>query len=236
MELKCEFKYDPYEDGRIFYTCFIKNQKIPEANETNLKYIGNHLPGHSNNDVVDVIFKECSISKVTQGLTQVFPNMKDLSIWYSDLKNVTKFDLIEYKNLERFGFCYNKIEYLAGDLFEDFKNLNEVVFCGRDLKVVEPNILDGLDKLKMVNFTRNSHYSKHFCNIPGNQGNATLEEVKAELYEKFSENPKNVEKLNFKFKQEIDNLKKLNKDLKLENSKLKLEILKMASVIKKLNS
>lgn len=233
MELNCNFKYDPYVDGRNFYTCFIENQRIPET--SNVKHIGKHLPEHSNEQVIDVIFKKCSMTKVPQGLTKVFPNMQDLSIWNSNLKNVTQLDLVEYKNLKRFGFCFNEIEYLPGDLFEDFKNLNEVVFNGTNLKLVEPNILDGLDKLTMVDFTRNSNYSKRYCSIPGHSGNATLQEVKTELYEKFCKNPKNVEKLNCKLKQKIDNLKKINKDLKIENSKRKLEILKLASVVKNLS-
>ena len=56
-QVNCEFRYDPYEDGRIFYACFIKNQYIPE--DVELTFEGKHDPGHSNNNVIDVIFVNC---------------------------------------------------------------------------------------------------------------------------------------------------------------------------------
>lgn len=67
MEICYEFKYDPYKNGRIFYTCFIRNQLVPES--SNYKFNGKYHSRHSNNDVIDMIFNECNITKVPQGLT-----------------------------------------------------------------------------------------------------------------------------------------------------------------------
>ncbi|XP_070494599.1 uncharacterized protein [Chironomus tepperi] len=224
QELNCEFKYDPYPDGKIIYTCFIRNQHIRENMELNI--IGKHQPSHSNNSVIDVIFVNCGIKKIPQGLTKIFPNMQDLSVWHSNLKEVTKNDLKEYKNLLRFGFCDDKIETLYGDLFEGFEDVQELAFTNnKNLKFIEPNILDGLENLKMVNFTGNSKYFKHFSNISGDLGNATLAEVKAELYAKFCSNPEHVKHAFQKHKVDIDKLKAIvaAKDQEIQELKLKEE-------------
>ncbi|CAG9797648.1 unnamed protein product [Chironomus riparius] len=219
-QLICEFKYDPYIDGRILYACFIKNQQIPADEE--LEFTGRHVSGHSNNNVIDVIFENCDIKKVPQGLTKVFPKMQDLSVWSSNLKKVTKNDLKEYKNLLRFGFCNNEIEFLFGDLFEGFDNVQEVIFSGNEgLKFVEPNILDGLENLNMVNFTGNLKYFKRFSSVQGDLGNATLAEVKAELWKNFCIDPENIKNAYQKHKEEIAILKTFITASDKENQKLK---------------
>jgi len=190
-EILCKYSYERYPDGRLVYVCKI-DQKVISLTPT-LTIKGQHEPCRSNSDVNEVRFVKCIMQNVPQGLTKTFPNMVDLSIWWSNLDKVTRNDMIEYKNLERFGFCENQTEYLPGDLFEGFENLEEIIFNGNKLKIIEPNILDGLEKLKIVNFTGNPNYSKCFSVYPEYNPNATLEEVKSELFEKFySEVPHNV--------------------------------------------
>lgn len=45
-----------------YFLYFIRNQLVPESD--NLKFTGKHHTRNSNNDVINVIFDECNISKI----------------------------------------------------------------------------------------------------------------------------------------------------------------------------
>ena len=141
MEILCSFDYS---NG---YRCFVRNHQIPEGVE--LKFVGTHQAGKTDDDVKCIFFHECKITKVPKGLTKIFRNLEILQINFSDLKNVSRSDLIEYKNFKEFNFYGNNIEYLPGDLFEDFDNLERIFLQNNNFKIVEPNILDGLENLKI---------------------------------------------------------------------------------------
>lgn len=219
MEIFCEYSYDPCEARRVFYTCFVNEQNIPE--DAVLKFTGQHNYGNTNNDVAEVNFSNCNVTKVPQGLTRIFPNMKSLSICGSNLKDLKKIDLIEYKNLEFFGFANNCIEILPGDLFEGFVYLSEISFVGNKLRVIVPNILDGLNNLKLVDFSNNPNYTKLYSEDPETLGNGTLQNVKAELREKYCNNSEIVINANQKYEDEIRALKIAVQNLTQENQALR---------------
>ncbi|CAG9807464.1 unnamed protein product [Chironomus riparius] len=142
MKIPCIFRDNAFLDNKEVYVCEFVEQNIPD----NLKIIpdGSHQYSRRGNlknniDVTGVIFNKCNLTKVPQGLPRIFPNMKIFSIWNSSLKNVSRNDLAEDKNIEKIGFCSNEIEYLPGDLFEEFYNLEEVSFSGNKLTIIEPN-------------------------------------------------------------------------------------------------
>jgi len=227
MEIPCTYdeKYAFY-CGKA-YCCEIKDQFIPKnavirpkgchnLNDLDIKY--------TNEDVIAIVFDNCRITKVPQGLKKTYPNMKILSIWNSSLKNIQKNDLIEYKNLERIGFCDNKIEYLRGDLFEGFENLLELSIYGKEMKLIEPNILDGLDKLDHIELGGKQCPIQSLKNAP-----ELLEVVKNDLILQFYKNHKSIKNLpiiereNKQLKTEIQRLIEENKDLHLKNVKFILE-------------
>jgi len=183
MEFPCVYRDHTFIDKKAAYVCEFTKQNIPE--DVQIIPNGLHAVERKNDDVVGVIFRECGLTKVPQGLTKIFPNLRVLSIWSSTLKNVNKMDLAEYKNIEKLGFCDNKIEYLPGDLLEGFMNLEEVGFNGNELELIEPNILDGLAKLKFVSFVDNPAYNQRFAEAPYSGSNATLEDIKEELIDHF---------------------------------------------------
>jgi len=198
MRFPCVYRDDAFVNDKGVYVCEFIEQEIPE--DIQIVPIGLHAISRKgkmkgNYNVQGVIFNGCTLTKVPQGLTKLFPNMRILSIWSSTLKYVTKDDLAEYKNIERIGFCNNLIEILPGDLFYGFKRLEEVSFNGNKLKLIGPGILDGLDKLKMVNIKDNPAYTKWFSDFPGYKSNATLQEVKDELFVRFYGDGRNVKDL-----------------------------------------
>ena len=183
MDIPCTFNDINLSFNDVFYRCLIKKQYIPDDNDFNI--IGQHLNGKTNDDVTHVQFSICTITKVPKGLTKLFPNMQALRILESKLENISKEDLSEYKNIKRFICKNNEVEFLPGDLFEDFYNLEWISFFKNKLKVIEPNILDGHDNVKVLNLRQNLNYDKYYSVYDVDPSNASLEEVKDDISYKF---------------------------------------------------
>jgi len=218
MDTFCAFHDYEFVYGEKFYRCCIKNQQIPENHKLNI--IGQHKDGMSNKDVLCVEFNGCTVTKVPQGLTKIFPNLKILDIDGSKLKKISKNDLVEYKNCEKLLFGRNELEFLPDDLFEDFINLEYIAFFNNKLKFIMPSILDGLKKLKYVGFSGNVNYKKCYSIYPEYSPNATLEEIKVELREKF-----------FPHLMQFEEYLTSKNGLEQENCKLKMSEMKLKQQI-----
>lgn len=184
MEIFCLFGNYKFQDGREYYSCIIDNQQIPENIE--LTFTGEHLSEKTHNDVSKVWFSTCTLTRVPQHLTKSFPNMTILSVTNSGLQNICKSDVTEYKKLKIFICDENEIEFLPGDLFKGFENLEWISFARNDMSIIEPNILNGLSELKFVDFSGNTKvmaecpiYTEFECS------NLTLQKFKDELLQKF---------------------------------------------------
>jgi len=173
------------------YQCQISNQLIPdviseivgkhESSYSPMSYFDSMSDYDSNEDVKEVKFFKCELSRLPQGLTKIFPNMKNLVISDSSLKTVTKDDLAEYSKLKKICFNKTKIEFLPGNLFEDFKHLEEIRFSENPIKIIDPTILEGLKKLQAVDF-RNEIYHSYYERTYNGTG---LRNVKEELRQVF---------------------------------------------------
>lgn len=235
----CLFANIKFTHGEEHYGCCIQNIQTPENKRIDV--YGFHKNGRTYADVIHIKFFNCNIMKIPPGLTEIFPNIKDLVICSSKLKKINKVDLFEYKNLEIISMMDNEIEFLPGDLFDGFENLNYINFKKNKLTLIEPNILDGLKSVRYVDFSNNVNYEKCFSIYPVHEPNATFEDVKNELLEKFYSRyeflqEQRTTKINLE--QEIQKLKfskKIleykNEHLEINEEKLKLEI---RQLIKKL--
>lgn len=225
MEVISNFQHFKCSDGRTFYTCFINQQDIDTSPIK--KSIGDHALGHSDKDVTVVIFQFCNLTKVPKGVTKIFPNMEDLSIWHSNLQSISKDELHEYKHLKRIAVCNCGIRTLLGDLFSEFRDLEEISFSGNKLTLIDPDILVRLDKLKFVSFENNPNYNQLYSMIAGYASNVTLGQLKYELHKKFNENPANLGLLTKFYKDKITDLKRANENLVQQNEELKLSGVKL---------
>jgi len=215
MVIQCGFIYAKLNHGDVDYSCFIESKQTPENRD--LELAGKHIIKNNNRDVCSVRFYNCTITKIPQGLTNIFPNLTSICLLSSKLKKISKSDLVEYKNIKTFICQDNEIEFLPGDLFEGFENLEHVTFYGNMLKVVEPNILDGLTNLKHVNFKNNLNYNLCYSVHQVYEPNATLDEIKKDIYEKFFARFKILQDLRASernFKRENVELKALVEDYK----------------------
>ncbi|KAL7012790.1 hypothetical protein ACKWTF_015051 [Chironomus riparius] len=187
MELVSSFKTFIGSPDIKFYRCTIKNQIINKDSAIKLS-TQHHEQDKTINDVTYVQFEDCSMEKIPKGLSKVFPGMKVLFIFNSKLKKISKNDLIEYKHLVRFHSERNDHEYIPGDLFEDFKSLEWISICGSKLKIIEPNILDGLENLQVVRFLQASLFDQLYSIYPEHGGNSSLDEFKDKLLKTFLTN------------------------------------------------
>lgn len=221
MEVHCVFEDIKSDiDNENYFVCGVKDQKILENHD--LKFIGKHEVGRSKYDVTSIYFHNCEVTKVPQGLTKIFPNLTTIDIRISNLKNLCRNDLIEYKNLKEFRCYLNQIEFLPGDLFEDFKNLELISFYGNHLKIIEPNFLDGLSKLKFVDLRENLNFNKWFSTLPHLKGNISLDELKTELLEKFfTQNSNLVKDFCLRLQLKVQNFRECKDKLVEKNLRLK---------------
>lgn len=174
--------------------------------------LGTHIDGKNNFDVEAVSIVDCHMNTIPKCIIdRYFQNVQVLDIKRSSLKQLSKTDLIPFKNLQRISCFDNQITHLSGDLFEGFINLECIDFANNNLEIIEPNILDGLTKLKHVNFKGNRNFDKCFSTYPKFKPNATLMQIKDELNEKFFAKFKHMKALkdsNDKLSKEIEKLKK----------------------------
>ncbi|KAL7013127.1 hypothetical protein ACKWTF_015208 [Chironomus riparius] len=184
MQIQCTFNEITHSNKK-FYRCTVTRELIPTNKE--LKFIGQHGDGMTNQHVRYLQFSDCRVAKVPQGLTKIFPNLKVLIISNSKLKKISKNDLCEYKNLTELMCSNNEIEFLPNNLFENNKNLEVINFSGNQLRVIGPKILNGLEKLKHVNFWNYPNYEK-ISNAKISYLHATLDEIKTDLCLKYKQN------------------------------------------------
>ena len=226
MELHCIFYSQNFDASYNCYRCLITNREIPVNKK--LKLIGQHENNKTNENVTHVEFNNCKVKKIPQDLMKTFSNLKVLNILNSELRTICKEDLIGYENVERLICDFNEIEYLPGNLFEDFQNLELISFRGNELKIIEPNILDSLQNLQHVNIRDNPNYSKCYSILSCKDSNAELDDVKIQIVEKFFNlNSEIVEKFIKNLKNPIEKLKTYENMSKSTEVKLKIVNLRL---------
>lgn len=182
--INCSYSVSSWWLFNNIYTCKVENITILENSE--LKFVGDHQNGKYKEEIRGIIFQNCSITKIPQGLTKSFPFLRFLRIFDSKLKQVERDDLKEYSKIIFLSFYSNEIEYLPGDLLTDMVNLEVILFYDNQLEIIEPNLLNGLDKLRYVDFRNNDCIKSFVYKSGSNESNATVEDIKSEIRSKFS--------------------------------------------------
>ncbi|XP_070493071.1 uncharacterized protein [Chironomus tepperi] len=222
MEVECTFSDCdwPFTTTK-YYRCCIEKYQIPDDIELIIN--GKHKLRKTLNDVTYVKFYDCTITKLPTGIIKIFPNLKILEINSSKLQKITKNDLTEYKNLEKFVCWGNEVEFLPGDLFEGFKSLDSISFYGNRLWIIEPNIFDNLDSLKRIQLEHNPNYDILYSAYSKEKVSTTLGEVKNILVDKFfASDPKVIKNFILKLQNPIDELKNYTKRVKSADKKLEI--------------
>jgi chromosome segregation ATPase len=157
-----------------------------------------------------------------RNIHECFPNLEGLFIYGSDLDDLQRADIGSLTNLKFIRVNMTSIKRLRGDLFRDLKNLEEINFECNEIVEIEPDILDGLEKLRIVDFTRKND----FWFDKNNAGTQTLEQMKAKLKEGYDVVMKKRASLP---PTQLDRIKVLEQ----ENAKYKAENQKLSESLRK---
>ncbi|KAG5670670.1 hypothetical protein PVAND_000918 [Polypedilum vanderplanki] len=184
--IQCEFEVLNWKLSYFTYTCCIQN-KIIDENEKIERIYGVHLNKKTYQDVILVYFNDCKISKVPQGLTTIFPNMQGIVINNSNLTYIEREDLKEYNKLKMLYIENNKIQIFSENLLVDMKLLELFSMRGNKISYIEPDFLDGLDKLKYANFKDCGYINLVYDSIDPHMSDVSLQELKKLLSKKFQQ-------------------------------------------------
>lgn len=147
--INCQFLETP-----LSYVCDVKNLNVDSS--TNVSAVsGDHFPEKTNNDIVlfNIAFQNCAI--LPKGIASFFPNIENLSVFFSQLQTISASDLQVFPNLKNLELIGNLIENLPADLFAFTPSIELLTLSINRIVNVGANILDSLTKLQRCNFDNN---------------------------------------------------------------------------------
>lgn len=141
----------------------IKFKSIDDHKVTSIT--GSHWSGYSNRDVVGFKRSFGSRDFIPKGLTNFFPNLKDIEIFDANMKEISKDDLKEFgSNLEKLWLWYMKITHISHDLFEYNPYLKEIVLWANEIQTIEYGAFDNLFNLVTLDLDENICISEYVYN------------------------------------------------------------------------
>jgi hypothetical protein len=122
---------------------------------------GRHQSGKSNDDVLEFYIEHSDISFMPRGITKFFNNLTAVTVYDTNLKEITKDDLKEFGNkLNILWLVRNNIEVIESDLFEFNKNLTELDLSNNKIRHIGENAFVGLEEIKTFRFYSNACQSQ----------------------------------------------------------------------------
>lgn len=150
LRMNCRFEVAGFEEfvGEL-YTCNVGSIHVEEPNMTLERVDGAHMEGKSSDDVKAISVDSQVLKFIPNGLGETFKNLEALHIQKSELTVIAKEDLQQFPNLKSLAVndCnlqqlesglfqfnpklkvlqlqYNKISFIATDIFEPIKDLEK---------------------------------------------------------------------------------------------------------------
>lgn len=170
MNLKCDYVLETIVGfPNQLYLCDVTSANIKNIDDRLIaSFTGVHKDGKNRYDVEGVRFIRAVVEFFPDGLQHIFPSIVFLSIYKSKLKEITREDLKDLRNLEVIYLRYNLLTTLPNNLFEDMPKLKSINFYGNKLKFVSSKLLKPIQDngLTYVNFGDNENIDALYA--PGN--------------------------------------------------------------------
>lgn len=156
--IECSFGLQQFHDlNSNQYYC--DAELVSSDNMTHLiePISGQHKSGKTNKDVTVFLYEanKSKLERLPFGIGETFPNLKYFWWHGGALTSISAEDLEAFPNLQIASFGSNKITSLKSDLFVHTPNISFVWFKSNKIRFVGSNLLDGLEKLREVNFLDN---------------------------------------------------------------------------------
>lgn len=121
VKIRCEFN-----DGvdSTIYQCEVANNEIFNGTRVSINSAhGDHQEDKLNDNVTEIFIKEATNLKFfPSNLDKVFIHLIHISVWRSDLLEITQHDLKPFVNLKTLDLNENKIKILTQDVFKYNQN------------------------------------------------------------------------------------------------------------------
>jgi hypothetical protein len=157
----CVYNRDgPYKSVGITYIC---DAQVLDTNVTDtVRAVGkNHASGYSNTHVKGLRIIDANLPIFPKEIEKFFPNLQIISIFRSNLANISASDLKPFVNLMYLFLDDNKLQALDGNLFENTPHLKKISFDNNNLVFVGGNILNPLRSLTNAFFFGNRCVSRY---------------------------------------------------------------------------
>lgn len=150
FNLNCVFNNQSWSFHK---TCVVENIFIMDSSQT-VTSINEHTQV-DHDDVKGLLIESQTVKFFPRGVEKFFPNLEDISIYFSKLQSIKKADLKPFKNLQALRLFNNDLEELDGDLFEFNRQLRIIDFDHNKLKSIGSELLTELKKLEQAHFRHN---------------------------------------------------------------------------------
>lgn len=124
--IDCKYYYYDWNNWGGHYACSAILEDVTKAGINVTSASGNHLEEKGDSDVVAVDFSGQKTYHILQGLVEQFPNLKELYVFRSDLKEISKSDFADYDQLTTLSLSRNHIQSVPQDAFDYLKNLEQL--------------------------------------------------------------------------------------------------------------
>lgn len=159
VEVKCEFGTADWWVLDGIYRCKSRNQGdiITEQNNREItKIAGEHDDSKTNFNVKGVLIVNSNVFYFPRGLSNVFPNLEGISIWSSNLKEITQEDLKDLTNLRYIKLDDNQIQILGEKLFQNNPKLELFSAMRNQISHIDSNIFNNfVNKLSFLYLSDN---------------------------------------------------------------------------------
>jgi Leucine rich repeat len=141
------------------YRCQANNQGdliLDRSNRQIDSLAGKHQDWNTNANLKGVYIDDSKVLYFPLGLEKLIVNLEGIAIQKSKLKEISKDDLKEYKNLRLIDLYYNDIQFLEPNLFENNPNLKYIAFHDNKLAHIDAHVFDiFVGKLNVLLIARN---------------------------------------------------------------------------------
>lgn len=155
FDLQCRFKQmNSAYGGKVYDSgCRTVNVKIKSQDQIISNVNGESVKSFNGSDQKIIYSTEQTFNYFPSNLGEIFPDIEEIWIESSMLKEITRKDLAQFPKLTRLYLNYNSIQILPGDLFQDNPALEKISFNYNSLKFVGENILSPLKNLEYASFS-----------------------------------------------------------------------------------
>lgn len=199
MKLHCEFSFN---QKTLVYKCTVS--KISGELNNKLHLVGTHVNDKSMKDVTAIQIQCIELKTFPSYLAAINPLIEILSINSCGIEQVSKYDLIGFKNLKQLSLNGNELTILPEDLFEYSPKLEYLSLYGNRIEQIGTNLLQPLRNIEYVNLKMNTNIDE--CYKRGNEFQ-TLDEMETIFDTKFNRNRTEIIPQNFGETQRTENSK-----------------------------